>query len=366
MIHRIDNPLDRTMELSRETLKALDSSLPPIVREHLERSRGVGILVFTHDAELANLIRSVSGAKLFTRVVNEWRDLLTHVAADHSRIIVLDVDALTLSVEEALAELNNRAQWLVIVIAAKQSQAQNFMSFWSERRIHRLLIKPAAVGITRLLLESAIGRYLELKALDEAAVDELSAAGAEPTPPTRRRSPLVKIALTLIVLAAAAVAAIRQYPELVPSEIDFAELGSAIRRAIRLDDTGSGTPQSRAEPIESIDDSRPAPAPRPGPDEFAGQLASAEAALAAGRLAEPGGALDQYLAIVDVAPDHPTATIELAKLVDRLYSRAEAILVGGDLDSAAAILTQMARALPEDSRRRGLEEQLARARVDVD
>ena len=42
------------------------------------------------------------------------------------------------------------------------SVAERLMGLLSERKIHRLLIKPAALGITRLLVESAVNRCLQL------------------------------------------------------------------------------------------------------------------------------------------------------------------------------------------------------------
>src|SRR5690606_38410 len=39
----------------------------------------------------------------------------------------------------------------------------SLMSLLGERKLYRLLIKPAAEGITPLLLESAVGRYFELR-----------------------------------------------------------------------------------------------------------------------------------------------------------------------------------------------------------
>ena len=55
--------------------------------------------------------------------------------------------------------------------AAQRPRAEGLMTFLSERKIHRLLIKPSAPGITRLLIESAVKRCLQLRELKEAGAD---------------------------------------------------------------------------------------------------------------------------------------------------------------------------------------------------
>ncbi|MGD2167890.1 MAG: hypothetical protein PVF63_07255, partial [Gammaproteobacteria bacterium] len=132
----------------------IESTLPPTTSLQMLEGEGATVLVYSHDAALARVIRGVAADRYPIRIINEWSDLLQQIGSGKGRIVLLDVDALPKDVEEALAQVNRCADWLVMLIAAKQQQAQDFMRFWSERRIHRLLIKPAAAGITRLLLES--------------------------------------------------------------------------------------------------------------------------------------------------------------------------------------------------------------------
>src|SRR5690606_11249991 len=80
-----------------------------------------------------------------------------------------------------LAALKSVSQSLIVLAAAQREEAQTLMALLSDRRIHRLLIKPAAVGITRLLLESAVSRYLQLREQPEAAAEH-------PMEATARRS----------------------------------------------------------------------------------------------------------------------------------------------------------------------------------
>jgi hypothetical protein len=45
-----------------------------------------------------------------------------------------------------------------VLVAADRAAGRAMMSLLSDRKIHRLLIKPPALGITRLLVESAVNR----------------------------------------------------------------------------------------------------------------------------------------------------------------------------------------------------------------
>ena len=62
------------------------------------------------------------------------------------------------------------ADRLVTLVAADRAAAQDYVGFLSDGRIHRLLIKPPAVGATRLLIESATARRLQLR--EEPANDD--------------------------------------------------------------------------------------------------------------------------------------------------------------------------------------------------
>ena len=94
----------------------------------------------------------------------------------------------------------------VTLVAADRKEAQRLIGFLSERRIHRLLIKPPAAGITRLLIESAANRCLQLRSAAVASPPVVSApkkAGA--------RIPTWRIAAGVAVLCLAVALAVASY-----------------------------------------------------------------------------------------------------------------------------------------------------------
>jgi protein TonB len=347
-------------------VSSLESTLPPTSSEDLLAAAGTSALVFSHDAALASIIKRVADGRYPLRVINEWQDLIRLVKADVGRIVLLDVDALTRPVDKALAELNHSAEWLVIVIAAKQHEAQDFMRFWSERKIHRLLIKPAALGITRLLFESAVARYLELRELHEET-DSL-----EIPPGLRNYGEKKGLKLLHAGPAAAVVLAILGGVLYATGNLPFFSTddgGSVTSGSSVAADVNVRPPANRAEldapqAADTTPPTAPSVAPIPAIDPFRDLVAAAGRAELAGRLTAPVGdnALDYYLEILSDAPTHAAVREKLDRLLEQLYMQAEAEFLDGDLDGAEQTLDHIQRADAASSRLRFLREQLVQAR----
>jgi len=336
----------------------IESTLPPTAAHEALGYEGAVVLVFSHDAGLARVVRTVSAGRYPIRIINEWNDLLHQVDNGAARIVLLDVDALSTNADEALAELNRAADWLVLVVAAKQAQAQDFMQFWSERRIHRLLIKPAAAGITRLLLESAFARFVELRELHENTDSMeipagLLAADDAPAPKRTGSKPL------------------------------FAAVGAAglISVVVALWLLGPfGAEDSADTPRESV-----GPAPtgaderQVGTDNEAMRDAASEmrngfddlldlglAAESRGQITAPIGdnALDYYRSILIQAPNHTVARERLNAILESLFVAAESQILDRDFVAAEQTLSMIRRGDPPGTRLKFLTEQLAALSAD--
>src|SRR6478736_194383 len=84
-------------------------------------------------------------------------------------IAVIEASLLGARLEKCITDLGHNGRQAVTLVAADRKEAQRLIGFLSERRIHRLLIKPPAAGITRLLIESAANRCLQLRSAAVAA-----------------------------------------------------------------------------------------------------------------------------------------------------------------------------------------------------
>ena len=335
----------------------IESTLPPTTSHDLLEAEGATVLVYSHDAALARVIRNVAAERYPIRIINEWASLLEQIGNGTGRIILLDVDALVDDVEDALAQINRCADWLVIVIAAKQQRAQDFMRFWSERRIHRLLIKPAAAGITRLLLESAFARFIELRELhentDSMEIPHELVAEEDRRHRRRRIWPVAVAAATgLGVIAGVWVFLYGASGTSEPPE-------STARIATAEMPTQPGIPPAVLEtPEENNSEVPPNP---PNADPFEDQLANAELAETLGNVVEPAGdnALDYYTEILIAAPDHPVARERLDALLEDQFAAAQENILARDYAAAEQALAHIARANPSGTRLQFLEEQLS-------
>lgn len=357
------------------SLASLETTLPPTPLKKLLAEDGATIHVSSADEGLIETIEEAGGDQYPVNVSPEWANLIDLVKIGRCKIILLDADHFGSRLEARIAELNSVASALVILVAAPRVAAQNLIGHLSDRSIHRLLIKPAAVGITRLLLESAVSRYIQLR--------NAKPREAAPTSPrrstaawTKRKLPVLILAFGLVSLLIGGVflsglvrfgapdepidesvpAATNDAPAAGDSAADAATLPPPEATAA-LDNTGA---------IEEGPVVEPAVEPGPQDTTFAVLLARADLALSEGRLAEPAGenAIDDYAAILAANPDHELAEERLAIAVDTLLEQAQSALLDGMLDQAETVLNQIRRVQPASPGLTFLDAQLARARAD--
>jgi protein TonB len=309
-----------------------DDTLPPTPIDDLVAAAGLQVYALATDTAVREGVRRACGERYRLTVVDDWSSLIAAIDERHCDIAVIEASVLGVRLDKCITELGRGARQVVTLVAADRKEAQSLIGFLSERRIHRLLIKPPAPGITRLLIESAANRSLQLRSAALASppvVGSPKQAGARiPT------SLMVGGLLVLGVAVALTVASLRVGPS---------------RNA------GAASPEQAA------------PAVAPPTDRFADLVASGELAFSEGRLADPPGdnALDYYLTVLAADPTHEKARDRLASVVDALFAQAENDILGGSLDAAGATLDQIRKAAPTSGRLAFLDTQLARAREDA-
>jgi protein TonB len=312
----------------------LEATLPPTPVRELLAASGATLYVLATDAGLVATIRSAVGDRYPLSVVESWAELKAAAESGRCGIALLDIAALGPDAGRCLASLAAHADRLVTLVAADRAAAQQYVGLLSDGRIYRLLIKPLAVGATRLLIASATTRRLQLR--EESANDGAlnGPVAASSKLPSWRRA----------VAAASAVA-------LLGAAIAAGPLGWWDR---------FGALGAIATPAATI----AAPATAPTPLEVLSDL-HARAALAhqEGRLVEPVGdnALDHYLAILALAPTDQAARGGVLSVVETLFTLAEEALLADSPEAAAAALDHVRRAEPASSRLAFLDAQLARA-----
>ncbi len=141
---------------------SLEATLPPTPLRDLLAADGAAVYVCSADAALTQVAQEAAGEHFPVLPVEDWPALLRALRSG-GRIVLLDADAAPGGIEKGLRELERLPVAPIVLVAATRGASQRLMGLLSEGKIHRLLIKPAAAGITRLLLESAVTRYLQLR-----------------------------------------------------------------------------------------------------------------------------------------------------------------------------------------------------------
>lgn len=371
----------------QEYRAALESTLPPTPLKDLLAAGGATVYVLSADEKLHDVVQRAGGEQFPVESVLDWQELQAAIDAGRCHIALIDADLLGKGLMRHLDELDRYAQRLVTLVAATRAESEHLITPLSERKIHRLLIKPASLGITRLLLESAVARWLQLReqaaSADAATVDDrrgawTSAAGAR-LPSWLLATGLVSLLLGVLLAFGLTRSLWQSEPEPgrpaadgAPSaerteEVRAPEIAASTTLPVAgADQNGAqaGGPAAGGGSAQAPPGAGASAAP-PQPDRFADLIQRAELAFAEGRLAEPPGdnALDYYLTILTVDPEHERARAQLQTVVNALFAQVESALLANSLDAAAATLEHVRRAEPSSARLAFLETQLERSRA---
>jgi protein TonB len=169
--------------------ESLEATLPPTPLKRLLAADGAAVYVLSSDSGLVDAITTAGGEQFPIQQVPTLKALRSLVDTGQCKIALLDAEPFGSAVRARIAELKAIDPELVVLVAAPRDVAEELMGLFSERVIHRLLIKPLAIGMTRLMLESAVSRFLQIRDSHDETVTEAVVptrrARAEYTQPSR-------------------------------------------------------------------------------------------------------------------------------------------------------------------------------------
>ena len=307
-------------------------TLPPTPLAGLLAAGGADLLVLSTDAQLIDTATRANREQLPLWTVASWTELETALAVSRRAVVLLDAELLGAATNARIAALDAYSHKVVTLVAADRAVAEGLMGLLSERKVHRLLIKPPALGITRLLIDSAVGRCLKLAGAEEPQSPTIV---EQPRAPVQRR----RVAAPFWVLAAAAAAMLAGVAVI-----------ASVSALWNSSDEGVPVPSEAAPPEVAIAALEPERAP------------ARDRAGSAARDDQPNPqTLDDYLAILAADPTDAAARQQLDALVAAAYAEAERALLAGDRLAAAAALADVRRVDPTSTRLAFLETQVARA-----
>lgn len=311
----------------------LAETLPPTPLRELFAASGVTLYVLTTDTAFVETVRRAVGEHYPLFFVSAWEELLAAVDSRQCGVALLDATLLGgPRAAESLRTLRPYAHRLVTLVAADRALAKDLVTLSSSAGVHRLLIKPVAAGATRLFIDSAVERRLQLQ--------DRQASEVFPPGETRRFPPARVVGGVATALALVGVLA-----------------WWAPWRAPESGPVASTPPPAAAEEAAAaVFDRR-----------LADLRARAALALQQGRLTEPRGdaAIDHYLALLALVPGDADARAGMAAVIERLFASVETALLEQSYEAAAKDLDQLRRVDPSSSRLAFLDAQLARALATV-
>jgi protein TonB len=165
-------------------------TLPPTPLAALIAAGGAELLVLSADAQLIDTVQRASNGQLRISAVATWKALEAAMAATQRAVVLIDAELLGGGAARRLSALDAYSHKAVTLVAASRSVAEGLMGLLSERKIHRLLIKPPALGITRLLIDSAVNRCLRLPTLPPQPPEAPAPEQLRASVTRRRHAPL--------------------------------------------------------------------------------------------------------------------------------------------------------------------------------
>jgi TonB family protein len=319
--------------------------MSPGAFERALRTGDATIAVLSADADFMATVWDVGHGQPGFVHLDTWPALLEAVGAGRCGIVLLDVDHLGQDLDGCLAELERFDPPPVVVTAGDNRRAPEMMRMHAERRIHRLLVKPATPGKLQLLLSAAITRSRQPRQLEDQPVP----SGPSYRPP-RQGTAMRGIGRWMMLSIGMAV---------VFAAVVTIGLGWKAQR----DATSAAAPPSVEPAVARVERlAEPSAPPLVGPPfEVAAAPAGGWSLGYDGQAAvESAGVSDS--APVAVSADESGARAGTSAEAEALFAQVERALLEDELDQAAAALEALRQLAPDSTRLAFLDAQLERAR----
>jgi protein TonB len=260
----------------------------------------VPLLVLSRDASLVETARKAAPRNMLVLHSPDVDQLAETLANLKPGVLLTDAGE-TRDIASMLAQLTQHFPELVCVVAGKVAERATLMQLTAAGRIFRFLLTPLSHGQTRLALEAANARHLELK----ASADRLDSGTENAANARNYLAAYTKLAAGLIVTVGAIWWAVSMF-----------------------------TLEQQSPP--QVSTREPTTLPTERPDPVQAELRLAKEAFDQGRYLEPPGesALDLYRSAVALDPGNDAARAGIRAVADKILERAEAALTKGELEGA--------------------------------
>lgn len=146
-------------------------------REQEEARSEVGVLVIEDDAQVQQRLREILQPYYQVRFASTAERALQILEQHETGVVISETETGQGDLTGLLKVLKQYHPHIATVVITERANAQLAIDLINEGQVYRMLIKPVRMGSCRLSVDSAIGRYWQLKK-SPAAVRRFAAASA--------------------------------------------------------------------------------------------------------------------------------------------------------------------------------------------
>jgi len=164
---------------------AIAREAPVIVRDALpqaehDRARTqVGVLVIEDDTTVQQRLREILQPYYRVNFASTAERALQIMEQHETGVVISETEAGRSDLTALLKALKQHHPHIATVVITERANAQTAIELINEGQVYRMLIKPVRMGTCRLSVDSAIGRYWQLKQNPQAARRFTAAASSD-------------------------------------------------------------------------------------------------------------------------------------------------------------------------------------------
>jgi DNA-binding NtrC family response regulator len=148
-------------QIAREAPVIVRDALPPV--EHDRARTQVGVLVIEDDPTVQQRLREILQPYYKVNFANTAERALQIMEQHETGVVISETQAGRSDLTALVKALKQHHPHIATVIITERANAQTAIDLINEGQVYRMLIKPVRMGTCRLSVDSAIGRYWQLK-----------------------------------------------------------------------------------------------------------------------------------------------------------------------------------------------------------
>ncbi len=146
---------------------------------------GIAVAVLSIDEMLTTVLNDVVTSDHTIAIAPDTVSLAEQVLATNAGVVLIDADAISGDVAEALRKLRAQFPDLVLVAAGNSTHQARLASMVTDGQVYRFLHKPVSAQRVRLFVDAALRRYDELRGAEVELQQAQAAAAASAATPAR-------------------------------------------------------------------------------------------------------------------------------------------------------------------------------------